>query len=211
MRIVSFDIGIKNLSYCIEDVKDETKNSSNIDIENYFKTNIEIIHWDLINIAEEKENANKISMFEINKRIVKALDKIRDIFLDSNIILLEQQPMNGFGCNNVKMGRIAIILQTYFIIYGIHNEKSSIEHVTFVSPKNKLKLHPNIEKVNEIKKKYKKAYDQNKKIAIDCCELLINNNEKLIEIFSNKKKKDDYADSLLNGLWYVFNYEKNKK
>ena len=142
MKIVSFDIGIKNLSYCIENVKDITKNHKTDNLVDYFNNNITIEDWGLINIANDDENANKINIYDINTRIVKNMDKIKDKFLDSDIILLEQQPIGGFNCNNIKMGRIAIMLQTYFIIHGIHNDSSTIIDIKFVSPKNKLKLHP---------------------------------------------------------------------
>ena len=163
MKIVSFDIGIKNLSYCIENVKDITKNHKTDNLVDYFNNNITIEDWGLINIANDDENANKINIYDINTRIVKNMDKIKDKFLDSDIILLEQQPIGGFNCNNIKMGRIAIMLQTYFIIHGIHNNNSTIADIKFVSPKNKLKLHPVLETVKEIKKNIKSHMTRIKK------------------------------------------------
>ena len=106
------------------------------------------------------------------------------------------------------MGRIAIMLQTYFIIYGIHNNDSNIIDIKFVSPKNKLKLHPVLETVKEIKTKYKKSYDQNKKIAISCCEYLIKDNEELMEIADLLKlrlKQLSYLKSeVYNNYIYIF-------
>ena len=78
MKIVSFDIGIKNLSYCIENVKDISKNHKTDNLVDYFNNNITIEDWGLINIANDDENANKISIYDINTRIVKNMDKIKD-------------------------------------------------------------------------------------------------------------------------------------
>ena len=50
MRVLSFDVGIKNLAYCVL----EWTESENI------KSNLKIHHWDIINVVEDKKKENEI-------------------------------------------------------------------------------------------------------------------------------------------------------
>ena len=51
MRVLSFDVGIKNLAYCII----EWTNSDNL------KSNLKIHHWDIINVINDKKKEDEIN------------------------------------------------------------------------------------------------------------------------------------------------------
>ena len=121
MKILSFDVGIINLAYCI--ISDE-----------------KIIHWEIITLTDGNEklkfnakiNSSGIADLYIN--LIKQLD-LRPHLLDVDIVLIEKQP--SF---NPKMRIIAGCLQTYFYIRGVVDRlENKINSVEFFSPKNKLK------------------------------------------------------------------------
>ncbi len=70
-----------------------------------------------------------------------------------------------------------------------------------INARNKLKAYngPKIE--SDIKDKYKRT----KYLAIEYCKYMIKNStqdEQWINLFTNSKKKDDLADSYLQGIYY---------
>ena len=83
------------------------------------------------------------------------------------------------------------MIAQYFIMRDVNN-------IEFISAANKLKGH--IEG--------KTTYGERKKLSIEIVKNQLNDNiklEKWIDIFNNHKKKDDLADSFLQGLWYLNN------
>jgi|TARA_B110000114_G_C15096853_1_gene402094 hypothetical protein len=89
-----------------------------------------------------------------------------------------------------RMKTLQGMIAQYFIM---QYENISIR---FVSSLNKLKhLH------NE---KTKMSYPERKKESIkECHDFLINNKSSFQSFFENHKKKDDLADCMLQGLWYL--------
>ena len=121
MKILSFDVGIINLAYCIFDSE----------------TN-KIIHWEIINNEIGGKFNAKISnsgVSDLYIHLIKNLDQ-RPHLLDVDIVLIEKQP--SF---NPKMRIIAGCLQTYFYIRGVVDRTPSIKSVEFFSPKNKLNCY----------------------------------------------------------------------
>ena len=108
MKILSFDVGIKNLAYCIFDSQSQ-----------------KIQNWNIIDItAKKKDNACA--------HMVALLDNYPEL-LDSDIVLIEKQPSR-----NNKMRIIEGLLNAYFVIKGITNKESNIEKVIVYSAKHKL-------------------------------------------------------------------------
>ena len=101
------------------------------------------------------------------------------------------------------MKTIQIILYSYFLIKGLKNINSSIEKIEFISPMNKLKVYngPLIEC------KLKSKYSRRKYYAIQHTKYFIQNYKNYLDYFNKIKKKDDLADSFLQGLFYI---KKNK-
>ena len=87
------------------------------------------------------------------------------------------------------------MITQYFIMKDVNNIK-------FVSSINKLKHFENNES--------KTTYNERKKYSIEKCnEILINNPNIIdnIDIFNKSKKKDDLADSFLQGLVYLIDFK----
>lgn len=175
MKLLSFDIGIKNLSYCIID-------------ENYT-----IYDWKIIDLCGELDiKKDKYKIFENIPIILNKYNLIDDI----EIVLLENQPC----LKNPTMKTIQIIIYTYFVINGLHNEKSLINKILFISAKNKLSFYngPNIE--CKLKNKYGKTKFLGKEYTK--YYLNLNNDMKNLEFFNQFKKKDDLSDCFLQGMSY---------
>jgi hypothetical protein len=242
MKLLSWDVGIYNLSYCILD------------------ENKKIIDWNIINLVDENVNKkNKAGLFE---NIPVKLNTI-PLLLDVDIVIIENQP----SLKNPQMKSIQMIIYSYFLIYGkvIHKK---INKIDFCSAGNKLKIYDGpsivlaikksrkkgientdpISIVNEIeedkslsndnkkiameetivilenkkgvvdsKKKPKIKYSDKKKLAIEHTKYFLDKDAHLYEkdenplffkdFFMNHKKKDDLADSYLQGLYYLKNYK----
>lgn len=214
MKILSWDIGIKNLSYClIEDNK--------------------IIDWGIISLEDEiiicngkykngncckckalyvKDNEGyckrhndknfkllkkkKYSLLELGERLTNELNKFKDIELDN--VLLENQPC----LKNPTMKSIQMIIFSYFLINGFPEK---IKHIQMYAASNKNKYCNKYCKENNITKpNTKSSYQNAKKTAIMVCDLLVKDTT-WYELFSNSKKKDDLADSYLQGITYLHN------
>lgn len=177
--ILSFDIGIKNLSYNIFDYKEKC-----------------IKDWKIICLSEKK----KICIDELTPIL---LQKLMELNLENiTYILIENQPV----MKNPVMKSIQMIIYTYFHYFKlIHNKQINIK---FVSAMNKLKCGIDIEYPESIINQ-KNKYMQKKKKAIYLCEHIlfsqdniITSNEKFKTLFKESKKKDDLADSFLYCIYY---------
>jgi hypothetical protein len=144
----------------------------------------------------ETENASKIDLVTIGRNIQSKFDTILGEYLQTiDKVIIENQisPIAN------RMKTIQGMIAQYFIM---KNNNISIE---FVSSVNKLKDAPsNNETKNEDKMKYS---DRKKKGIQKCLEIITNAHyyKSWEGFFSKHTKKDDLADSFLQGLWYVEN------
>jgi hypothetical protein len=231
MKILSWDVGIYNLSYCILE-KNETDGKINI------------IKWDIVNLVDnDKMKKNKTALFE---NIPIKLQEINEL-LNVDYVVIENQP----SLKNPQMKSIQMILYSYFIILGKavnFGEFKNITSIDFCSASNKLKVYdgpkivfqekvkkpPKLKKgevapvipesivaenivkdeegdeivntdvVEGPKKKATLKYADKKKLAIAHAQYYVDNNFTTYkDFFSSHKKKDDLSDSLLQGLYYI--------
>ena len=134
-----------------------------------------------------KTNATKVDLVTIGRNIQ---EKFNDIFSDidsiDNVII-----ENQIGPLANKMKTIQGMISQYFIMT---NNNIIID---FVSASNKLKDYLPKEKID---------YKQRKKLGIETCLTIVNNDLQYDEWrgFVNKHtKKDDLSDCFLQGLWFI--------
>lgn len=220
MKLLSWDIGINNLAFCLLEYNCEYKKNK---IENI--ANDAIIHeWMIIDLTNSKKNV------PIDKIAITLYNKLDKLFINyeaiSNILRehIQYQDINNIICNyltsimrvdkvlienqpclkNPKMKSIQILLYSYFILRGLVDKEkndSKINEIVFVSASGKLKYC----KDAEIDKRYshlKSKYTKRKKMAIDYCKKYISDNK--LNYFNTHKKKDDLADSYLQALQYFY-------
>jgi len=196
MRILSFDVGIINLAYCIFD-----------------STTSKITHWGIIDLCDRKSESNKVKFSatvpsgnksiakaanDIHITLIKSLDNLA-FLLEVDYVVIEKQP--SF---NPKMRIIGGCLQSYFYIRGIVDKNvDKITSIEFFSPKHKLKCYtgPELTLDSNVKSKYA----QTKKMGILIARSKLNElNETsdFKQLFETSKKKDDLADCYLQAITF---------
>lgn len=175
-RILSFDVGAKNLAYCIVDV-----------IENVsILSQVKIIEWDIISLRETKE---KLDFGETIRRLMIAL---KDRFMSKSIthVVIENQP----AIKNPLMKSIQVAIYTYFHLQDME--------VRLMNASNKLKVS---KKPHPTHPKAKLTYNERKKLAISIAREYIVDDEYFSELFESNSKKDDLSDCYLQAIYCVEN------
>ena len=197
MKILSFDVGIINLAYCIFDSE----------------TN-KILKWGIIDLKVHNFSATVPSgrasiaqaANDIHITLIKCLDSL-SILLDVDYVVIEKQP--SF---NPKMRIIGGCLQSYFYIRGIVDKTSEkITSIEFFSPKHKLKCYTGPKLT--IKSKAKSKYTQTKKMGILIAQAKLDEFNEIHEfkqLFQTSKKQDDLADCYLQAITFCL-FKKFKK
>lgn len=221
MKILSFDVGIKNLSFCVlndtviedwnilnictDDVCEHCyKNGQRCDKSAKFvdKDGFKVCpgHSKLKSYSDKK--FKKVSkkdnpMLDQGKCIVETLQK-KVNFLDVDLVVIENQP----ALKNPTMKSIQMIIYSYFLIKGVTNDNSKVTNIEMINARNKLKAYKGPVVACDIKDRYKKT----KFLGIEYCKHMINESkqdEKFIDLFVNSKKKDDLADAYLQGMYVL--------
>lgn len=173
----------------------------------FCKTHTNTIYKKIKNIYSikniKKELVGDLPIEDLKLKLIKILDNKYKHFLNVDIILIENQP----SMKNPKMKTISSILFDYFLIRGIVDKEinnSNILKVKFMSPSNKLKL-ANIgdtQQLIKLKGDDAKTYKLTKSLGIKYCSEMIKPFDNWVKIFNDHKKKDDMADSFLQGMYY---------
>lgn len=184
-QIISFDIGIKNMAYCIMQVNDDKTI--------FFK------HLEVVNL-----NAGK-NIQDIIDSTIEFLDEIinNQTKIDTNIpliILIESQMTSIMRC-------IQTTINTYFKVIEKYEGMQII--TKYLSAKHKLNLLNNY-KDNYIaipaKKEPTNKYKKNKLDSINFAKWLLETkyrNDNFLNYYNNIKKKDDVSDAFLMCVYYI--------
>jgi hypothetical protein len=144
------------------------------------------------NIMEKtnKTSANSLDLVTIGISLKKEFDKINPL-VNINQVIIENQI--GPIANRMKM--IQGMIAQYFIMTGI-------PAVTCVSSMNKLKAFSESQNKTD---QNKTEYKDRKKLGIDITKGIIADMKDWVPFFLAHKKKDDLADSFLQGIWFLQN------
>ena len=168
----------------------------NIAIE-YYKTNC----FEPI-ILSKKRTASETDLISVGRKMKEQLNNIDNIH-EIQYAVIENQ----ISPIATRMKTVQGMLAQYFIML---NENINIE---FVSSSHKLKQFNELKiddrehstDTRENKQQFNADYKQHKKDGVYYCSLMLNANnnfEKWTDSL-NTKKKDDLADSFLQGIWYL--------
>jgi len=218
MKILSFDVGIKNLAYCLLDTEDLTIDDWNIinisvdptcDHVNKGKccdktatkmtkdTGFKLCtsHCKIKMYKDKKlRNVPKLDnrMLSLGNQIVKKLDEKKN-FMNMDVVCIENQP----ALKNPTMKSVQMIIYSYFLMNG------KAKDIQMINARNKLKVYTGPKVDCDITDKYK----QNKFLAIKYCDYMIRENshidKKYHELYDDSKKKDDLSDAYLQGIYYI--------
>ena len=135
-----------------------------------------------------KNSANQLDLVTIGISMKNEFDKIMpSTNIEHAIIENQISPIAN------RMKTIQGMIAQYFIMKGI-------QEVSFISAMNKLKSFT----LNNEKTDYK----DRKKIGVTVTGGILEfyNNKKWLDFFKGHKKKDDLADSFLQGIWFLQNH-----
>jgi len=146
----------------------------------------------------ETANASKIDLVTIGRNIQHNFDLIlADYLLSIDKVIIENQisPIAN------RMKTIQGMIAQYFIM------KNNDSKIDFVNASNKLKNISENEKDNKNEKNEKLKYSERKKLGIQQSLDFLSqpNYQDWTDFFKKHAKKDDLADSFLQGLWYINN------
>lgn len=150
-----------------------------------------------------KRKVASLNLTMLSSALYDELDA-RPAILYADDVLLENQPV----LKNPTMKTMQTFLYSYYVLRGIQSPRNNIKTVGEIHcycASNKLdiiKLLPQNDAINILRKvkDVKSGYTRNKKLAVLICQYLLDHGtgcEELALIFTDKKKQDDLADSLL--------------
>jgi hypothetical protein len=228
MKVLSFDVGIKNLAYClIDDTQDTIEDWGILNIsadpvcghqmkgrccDKTAKFTVEGVNLcpSHRNLKKYKDcKAKKIPklknpLLPIGKNIVRLLDS-KPKFLEVDAVIIENQP----ALKNPTMKSVQMIVYSYFLVKGITVD-SPMETIELINARNKLKAYTGPPISCEIKDKYKRT----KFLGIQYCDKMIQENTQIREVyrelFHASRKKDDLADAYLQGMYWLGTRKKSQ-
>jgi len=174
MRILTFDVGIKNLSFCLVDTDPFT-----------------IIQWKTVSTIDKDLACKKVGIEELTLATLVTLQTHFDDNSAIDLVLVENQP----GAMNGLMKSISMVIYTYFNMMVLHGQ---VKQVRFISATNKLKCKLNTDK------KAKLTYPLRKKKSVElCAQYLVQIAPDRVNWFNAIKKADDYSDTFLYIMYYM--------
>ena len=217
MKYLSFDVGIKNLAYCSlnEDKKildwgiinlnkdpkcqcglqKECSKTATYQVTDTENNEVKYCCTTHVKKYKKKKKLNSnYDLFKISQIMMDELNSKVD-FLNHEIICIENQP----ALKNPTMKSIQMLLYSYFIIEGVCKDPIC-SNVQMINARNKLKVY----KGEPVECKFTDKYKRNKYLSVEYTKLMILEEEqKFIDLFAESKKKDDLADAYLQGIYYI--------
>ena len=212
---LSFDVGIKNLAYCVLSGDKDIKQWGIINLNEdpicdvklrkkcekpstYSVIGDPTINYCCTSHSKKFKKKKKLNTsYDLSKISKLCIERLRGLDLtEIKYVLIENQP----ALKNPVMKSIQMIIYTFFIMDGVMNNESSIQEVYMVNARNKLKVYhgPKI----DCNKKGK--YAKNKFLSVEYTKIMVENEEEQFKnLFEESKKKDDLADSYLQGIYWI--------
>ena len=142
----------------------------------------------------ESKKAADVDLFNIGINIKTKFNKLFENEGQIDYVIIENQ----ISPIATRMKTIQGMIVQYFVMSNVN-----VSHIEFISAANKLKDFEKKEP-NETKTKY----SDRKKLGIKKCLEILTKDFKFnehIDYFNQHKKKDDLADSFLQGMWFLNN------
>ena len=119
--------------------------------------------------------------------------------LEVDRVVIENQP----SLKNPKMKTIQILLLSYFVAQK-RTLTTTIKKIDCFLPRGKLDIYQG-DKREEIEKSItcKSKYSRTKKMSVAFTREMIKDQEEWIKTLNSHKKKDDLADSFIQGACYI--------
>jgi len=145
----------------------------------------------------ESKNAADVDLFNIGINIKTKFNKLFENEGQIDYVIIENQ----ISPIATRMKTIQGMIVQYFVMANLN-----VSHIEFISAANKLKDF--CSKDTKETKDTKTKYSDRKKLGIEKCLEILTKEFKFnehIDYFNQHKKKDDLADSFLQGMWFLNN------
>lgn len=138
---------------------------------------------------------------DLKLHLWRTFDAMKDL-LTVDTVVIENQP----SLKNPVMKSISETIFNFFLCRGIidaERTNSRISDVRYVNPSNKMKL--SIDGISQLQSVTDKAlkYRKTKQLAVNQVADILAPTPATRKSFLNNKKKDDLADCLLQGIWFL--------
>ena len=146
--------------------------------------------------AIENVNANNVNLIDLG---ISLKNELNELFNNYDLASIDQIIIeNQISPIANRMKSLQGMISQYFIDCNNHN-------IVFISATNKLKAFLNKDKSTEKEKKI--SYNERKKLSICYTKQLLEHKNMITELnyFIKHSKKDDLADCLLQGIYYLDN------
>jgi hypothetical protein len=213
--IISFDVGIVNLAYCI------------------LSEGFTVYDWNIINLADGDSKlkcgrntvagkkcgkkahyiheqigicrahgspsmrrnitVESATETELKETLFRQLDA-NPLFLQVSTVVIEHQPIKA----REKIKGIGHAIYDYYVLRRIIDKQLPVE-IKFIDAKNKLTIYDG----PVIECGLKTQYARNKWYSIRYCAWALRTDPRLVKFMEGFKKKDDLADCFLQGAWYL--------
>ena len=194
MKVLSIDLGTKNLAFCV--LEQQTKGGT-----------VQISRWGILNIhdnLDKKTSKKQPTISELNRALQRTLKAAR-IEEGVNEVAIENQPAGFHKRANTKMKTLSHCIEAFMFL---HLPPQS--GIRFVNPKSKFAFSDKaeVDKIAKLKPASKR-YREHKRMAVEATEKLLRSEEvtlatdDLRQVWATSKKKDDLADSFLQGLFVL--------
>lgn len=148
--------------------------------------------------AIENVNANNVNLIDLG---ISLKNELNELFNNYDLASIDQIIIeNQISPIANRMKCIQGMVAQYFIDCNNHN-------IAFISATNKLKAFINKDKDKTAEKEKKVSYNERKKLSILYSKQLLENKNMMHDLayFVKHSKKDDLADCLLQGIYYLDN------
>lgn len=189
MKILSTDVGYRNLAYCLlEDGK--------------------VVEWEVVDVIKEGSDTTPVlkngSDPAIIGLLVRSLWKRRSSLLSVEVVVCERQPPRA-RVMRVLEGAIHAFFQTCREAASEENPCKVVRIEPF-SARDKFKEY---EKRGEVKGR--KQFGARKKACVQLCREYLEETNQPLEQFDKAKKRDDLADALMQGVMFFKSLPKDSK
>lgn len=221
MKVLSWDVGLRTLSYCLLEgtwVQDRLVFTmhewDSIDVQSEADGNV-VALTGAAN-ARKRKKMDTVSIEDGARMVADAIHRRVPLFSNVDVVTIEQQPAGGHNRHsNVRMKVISHAIHMYFYARGLLLPAQAAPDVTFVSAASKLKdMKKDLEGEDTEGKTVSQLYSRNKKYAVHkAAELLATvlpeaHVTKTLFQTACSSKKDDLADSFLLAYYYLLKHVK---
>lgn len=180
-RIISFDVGLRNLAYVVLRVPDDSG------VRGLF-----IESWELVDLLKDRPKAP----FDVCiQSVLEFLDGTEAFEDGGDVVLIENQPR----CNP-RLKSVQVAMYAYFRTMHLHT--SNFPDVRLISAGGKLRLNEGPAAVGAVT-----TYAQRKRASIVACEhylrTVIGDVGRADSFATSRNKRDDLADCLLQAISFI--------